>query len=183
VVRGRTLTLRAIALIAAGSAAIHQARYAIGYGSHADQQMATHGHGYLTVAVPVVVAALVLAMAALLMRVARGRPARSQGCLAALWIGAAVTLALIFAIQESIEGAGAIAHGGWIGLALAVPACLLVALALRGASAAEAAPAPGPQIGFTVLMDALAGVPPRIRAGRVAAFLRSARAPPCASVV
>jgi hypothetical protein len=184
VVRGSTLTLRAIAVIAAGSAAIHQARYAIGYGASAGTELASHGHGYLAVAVPVVVAALVFSMAALLMRLARGRRAAdAHGPFAALWIGAAGSLALIFTIQESIEGAGPVAHGGWIGLALAVPAGLLVALALRGASAVEAAPGPGPHIGFAVLMDALPAVPPRLRAGRVTAFVCSARAPPSASVV
>lgn len=181
-VRGRTLTLRAIALIAAGSAAIHQARYAIGYGSGAGRELASHGHGYLAVVVPIVVAALVLAMAALLMRVARGRPARSHRSFAAVWIGAAMALALIFTIQESIEGAGAIAHGGWIGLVLALPVGLLVALALRGAAAAEAARPPGTHLGFTVLMDALPGVPPRLRPGRNAALVRGARAPPSAVV-
>jgi hypothetical protein len=180
---GRTLTPRAIAVTAAASAAIHQGRYSIGYGSAAEHELASHGHGYLAAALPVLVVGLVLTLAALMMRAARGRPARAHGSFSAAWIAAAIALAAIFSIQESIEGAEAVAHGGWIGLALAVPAGLLVALALRGADAAEAAAAPGAQMGFTVLMDALPGVPPRVRAGRVVAFVRSARAPPTACVV
>jgi hypothetical protein len=64
-----------------------------------------------------------------------------------------------------------------------VPAGLLVALALRGAAVAETSAAPGPQLGFIVLMDARPGVLPRPRPGRIAAFVCGARAPPFASVV
>jgi hypothetical protein len=182
-VRGRALTPRAIAVTAAASAAIHQGRYSIGYGSRAEHELGVHGHGYLSVAVPVVVVALVLALASLLMRAARGRATKAHGSFTALWIGAAIALGTIFCIQETIEGASAVADGGWIGLALAVPAGLLVALALRGAAAAEASAAHGAHLGFTVLMDALPGIPPRLHPGRIAAFVSGARAPPTASVV
>jgi hypothetical protein len=182
-VRGRPLTPRAIALTAAASAAIHQARYSIGYGSGAEHELAARGHGYLSVAVPVIVAALVLALASLLMRAARGRATKADGSFTALWLAVAIALAAIFAVQESIEGASAVAHGGWIGLALAVPAGLLVALALRGAAAAEASAGHGVHLGFTVLMDALPGIPPSPHPGCVGAFVFGARAPPTACVV
>jgi hypothetical protein len=182
-VNGRTLTLRAIALLAAGSAAIHQARYAIGYGQGAGRELAAHGHGYLTVALPFVVAAVVLALASLLMRVARGRQARSGASLHALWLVAALALAVIFTVQESLEGASVIQGGGWIGLALAVPAGLLVALALRGAASAEPAAGPGARLGFRVLLDARTGAAPALRAGRITPPAAGARAPPLASIV
>jgi hypothetical protein len=171
--------VRAVALVSGGSAAIHQARYALGGGSPA----AAHGHGYLAVAVPLVIAALVFVMAGILLRIARGRPARSDASLPALWLGATIALAVIFGLQESIEGTSALTGGGWIGLALAAPAGLLIALALRGASAAESAPGPGVRLGFHVFLDARAIPVPRPLAGRLAASACSARAPPLASVV
>jgi hypothetical protein len=178
-VRGRALTLRAIAPVAAGSAAIHQARYALGGGG----QQAAHAHEYLGVALPVVLAALVLALGAILMRVARGRPASSSRSLWVVWAVAAVALGTVFAVQESIEGAAVIAGGGWIGLALAVPAGLLVALLLRGAAVAEARPEPGPLLGFLAVMDAVPAMAAHVGDGRPAASAGGARAPPIAFVV
>jgi hypothetical protein len=185
-VRARTLTLRSVALLAAGSAAIHQLRYAIGYGPGADHQLAIHGHGYLALALPLVVAAAVLALAMVLARLARGGSTaqRQASSLPALWLGAVVALTVIYGLQESIEGAGAIAGGGWIGLALAIPAGLLVALAIKGASAAgEGIRTRGPALGFKTFIESASAAPRLIGAGRVAASGPGARAPPLASVV
>jgi hypothetical protein len=184
-VRARTLTPRAAALLAAGSVAIHQLRYAIGYGPAADHELAVHEHGYLEVALPVVVALTVLALAAVLLRFARGgsrpRPPASFG---PLWLGSVVVLAAIYGIQESVEGAGVIAGGGWIGLALAVPAGLLVAIAIKGASAAdEGIRARRPALGFHNFVEAASSGRTRLGAGRVGASGLGARAPPLASVV
>jgi hypothetical protein len=183
-VRARSLTLRAVALLAAGSAAIHQLRYAIGYGPAADHELAVHGHGYLAFALPVIVAMTVLAMAAVLVRFTRGgaRP-RPQASLGALWLGSALALAAIYGIQESVEGAGAIAGSGWIGLALAVPAGLLVALALHGAHAAESLAAPNAALRVTTLLAAVIAHPPRHRALKGASRSLRARGPPLAPVV
>jgi hypothetical protein len=133
------LTVRAFALLGAGSAAIHQLRYAIGYGDAAPQALAAHGHGYLDAAFPGLATAGLIALAGVLMRLARGRRAASgeRGSLLALWLTCAFVLAAVYGIQETLEGAGAVAGGGWIGLVLAIPAGLLVALGLRGADAAE----------------------------------------------
>jgi len=139
-VRRRRLTVRTIALLGAASAAVHQLRYAIGFGDGASSALAAHPHGYLNAAMPGVAAMLIIAFAMLLMRAAGGArrdEGRNRG-LVSLWIACAAALALIYGLQETIEGSGALLNGGWIGLALSVPAGLLVALALRGADAAEA---------------------------------------------
>jgi hypothetical protein len=142
-VRGRASTARSIALLAAASAAVHELRYLIGYGHEASRALAAHPHGYLSVALPGVMTAALIALAGVLMRLAGRRDTRSlaptvRRSLPALWLCCTIALALIYGTQETLEGSGAIAGSGWIGLALAVPAGFLVALALRGADAAEA---------------------------------------------
>ena len=137
--KGGRLTVRATALLGAGSAAIHQLRYTIGYGDSASHALAAHPHHYMAVALPAVMAVALVALALLLMRLACGEH-ESEGRRAPLWllwVGCSFALAAIFGIQETLEGAGAFAGGGWIGLALAAPAGLLVALGLRGSEAAE----------------------------------------------
>lgn len=191
--RARTLTVRGIGLIGAGSAAIHQLRYAIGYGAAAPHALAAHGHGYLSVVLPGVVAAALIALAAGLIRVGNGRSdagtdpadgaAAFPGSLLGLWLAATVALAAIYGTQETLEGAGAFAGGSWIGLALAIPAGLLVALAMRGAEAAEGLRAPA---GLPVVFAARAAAHtalPSVAPRRVAVARLGARAPPPAFVV
>jgi apolipoprotein N-acyltransferase len=182
--RGRRLTVRAIALLGAGSAAIHQLRYAIGYGDTASHALASHGHAYLSVALPGVVTALLITIAAALMRVARGRHAvaAKRASLLGLWLTCAFALAAIYGIQETLEGAGALAGGGWIGLALAIPAGLLVALALRGADAAELR-VRGVALQLRIRIGAPLALRPAPRRICIADRRFGARAPPPASVV
>jgi hypothetical protein len=137
-VRGRTLTARSLALFGAGAAAIHQLRYAIAYGDAAPKALAAHDHGYLDLTLPAVATVFVVALAAMLIRIARGRTATPGGRtpLVALWLCCALALGTIYGVQETLEGAGALAGGGWIGFALAFPAGFLVALAMRGSDAA-----------------------------------------------
>lgn len=132
--------------MSAGSAAVHELRYVIGYGSDASHALAAHPHGYLSIALPGVVTALVIGMVAVAMRAlgmrgagtaSRRGSAGAAHSLIRLWIACALALASIFAIQETLEGSGAVAHGGWIGLALAIPVGLVVALTMRGADAAQ----------------------------------------------
>jgi hypothetical protein len=183
-VRARTLTPRAAALLAAGSVAIHQLRYAIGYGHAADHELAVQGHGYFEFALPVVVALTVLALCAVLLRLARGgsRP-RPPAPFGAAWLGSVVVLAAIYGIQESVEGAGVVAGGGWIGLALAVPAGLLVALAVRGVHAAEALAPHRAAVRFTTFLPAVIAHRPRLRAITGVSRSLGARAPPLAAAV
>jgi hypothetical protein len=184
---GRRLTVRAIALLGAGSAAIHQLRYAIGYGDAAPHALAAHGHGYLTIALPGVMTGALIALSGGLMRVAGARrddnARRVRASLPALWLAAAAALALIYGTQESIEGSGAFAGGGWIGLALAVPAGFLVALALRGAEAAESLRTPGAALGAFVVHAAACGTRPSSLLQRATTVRLGARAPPLAFVV
>lgn len=192
--RRRNPTVRAIALVSAGSAAVHQLRYVIGYGSGASHALAAHPHGYLSVALPGIVTALVIGMVAVTMRalgmrgpVALGpatepgsRPASAGAgpTLLRLWIASASALGLIFVIQETLEGAGALAHGGWIGLALAIPVGLVVALAMRGVEAAGSLRLRRPSlVGFAVAAVATRVAPIVLRPQLAAAPL-GARAPP-----
>ena len=144
--RARPLTVRSIALFAAGSAAVHELRYLIGYGGAASRALAAHPHGYFSVALPGVITATLITLAGAMMRAAGARrPATRQVRigLAGFWLGCAVLLAAIYGIQETLEGAGAFAGSGGLGFALAIPVGLLVALALRGAEAADELRAPG----------------------------------------
>jgi hypothetical protein len=191
-VAGRRLTVRAIALLGAGSAAVHQLRYGIGFGNAAPHVLAAHGHGYLAVALPAAMTAALIALAAALQRVAGapregGAPQRDgdrvRASLAALWLAAALALALIYGVQETLEGSGAFTGGGWIGLALAIPAGLLVALALRGADAAEALRARGPAVRVFVVHGS-ARTPRRcVLRQRLTDLRLGARAPPLSFVV
>jgi hypothetical protein len=143
----RGWVLRLVALLAAGTFGVHQGRYALGYREEASRALAAQGHAYLIALGPLAAVAVMVALAALIRRVARGgggaTPAPRVGH---LW--ASVTLALVaaYAAQESIEGAlaahhpagaaGILGHGGWVVLPLALAAGLAIALAMRGASAA-----------------------------------------------
>jgi hypothetical protein len=184
-VRSRTVTVRSIALVCAGSAAVHELRYLIGYGPGASRALAAHPHGYFSVALPGILTATLITLASLVMRAAGSRrdAAERRTSLVALWTAATLLLAAIFAIQETLEGAGAIAHGGWIGLALAVPVGLAVALALRGADAAATLRGRHIELlGFSV-RSAHEPSAPRSLHGRKALVRLAARGPPPAFVV
>jgi hypothetical protein len=178
-VRRRTLTLRAIALLSAGSAAVHQLRYAIGYGNDASHALAAHPHGYLGLALPAVATVTLIALASVLMRVAETPAAstRSRMPLPLVWLGSTLALAAIFGVQETLEGASAVAGGGWIGLVLALPAGLLVALALRGADVARVRVAAAK---FRIQIVAATAPPraPERHPGRLLDLRLGARAPP-----
>lgn len=117
--------------------AIHQLRYAIAYGDGAPHALAAH-HAYFDLALPAVATVFVVALSAVLIRIARGRAAAPdrRTSFFALWLCCALALGTVYGVQETLEGAGALAGGGWIGFALAFPAGFLVALAMRGADAA-----------------------------------------------
>jgi hypothetical protein len=185
-VRGRTLTIRGIALLAAGSAAIHQLRYMIGYGDGASRALAAHPHAYLTETVPAILTMLLIAIGGVLLRVARGSIPRASGRRASfttLWLACALTLAAIYGTQETLEGAGAIAGSGWIGLALAVPGGLVVALAMRGADAAEALEVRRPLLRLVVVTASPLRSPRLVARATTASAPLGARGPPAPFVV
>ena len=182
-------SLRASALLAAGSLAVHELRYAAGYGEPA----AVGGHGYLAIVAPLVAIALAAACGAWIASVGRAAGPRARASLT--WAGATGVVLAVFTVQESLEALtagghpGLLAHGGWLALPLAVGVGGLIALALCGATAAEGtaadaarpwsplaaggAPAPAD---FTLPSVAPAAPRPRVLARRLAG-----RAPPVRS--
>jgi hypothetical protein len=128
---------RAVALLTLGALALHQLRYSLVFGDAAPNALHHHGHDYLIVLAPALVAlAVALAVAGTIARAAalRGGPTERGGVMRrALLFGAA--LLAVYSAQELTEGTLAaghpsgtdamIANGGWI----AVPLALLLGLA------------------------------------------------------
>src|SRR4051794_26472379 len=108
-------SLRAGALLAAGSLAVHELRYAAGWGDPA----AGGGHGYLAVAAPLVALVLALACGVWLARIGRAA-ATAAGRRSLTWLGASASLLGVYVVQETLEALaatghpGLLAHGGWI---------------------------------------------------------------------
>jgi hypothetical protein len=131
---------------------VHELRYLIGYGGHADRALSEQGHAYLSALAPTAIGLLALALAAFWTALSRarrtgrseGRPPRVLGA----WLGASLALASLYTVQEWLEGAlahghpdglvGILGHGGWTALVLALVVGLVVALLLRGAAVAIA---------------------------------------------
>jgi hypothetical protein len=163
------------ALLAAGALGLHELRYLISWGSSADTALERHGHAYLGVAAPLVAALLAIALAQLVLRLARPRastaPARGK-----LWLGAGVALLAIYASQETLEGllagghpgglAGVFGHGGLVALPLAFVIGGLTALAERSVRTALAAPA-------SVRMPGVLSFPRALSARRPTLLLRA----------
>lgn len=137
----RVWTLRLAALMGAGTFAVHQLRYALSYGHE------VAGHGYLALAGPAVVGALLLAFAAALARIAR-RAEETAPRLGPLWAGTTASLVLVYGAQESLEGIvtgrvpGMFEHGGLVSLPLAAAIGLVIALIMRATAAATRLAAP-----------------------------------------
>jgi hypothetical protein len=143
--------LRFAGLLAAGSLAVHQLRYAAGYGSHSSRALAEQGHGYLGDAGVVAALLLALALGCSLGALVRARRADAhQPRLRSLWLAAAGALSAIYVTQELIEGTlaqghpagvtGVVGNGGWLAFVIAAAVGALIALAMRGAEAALARP-------------------------------------------
>ena len=170
--------VRAGALVLAGALAVHELRYALA-GTRANE----HAHAYLSWLGPFLCGVLVLTVAEFVLRLARRRIARElppPPRFLSRWAAFAALLAAIFAVQETVEmlwahggvdlHAAVVAHGGWVGLPLALAVAAVVAGALRGARALAArrarelaparAAAPAPPLrrrrGWTAAGDALA---------------------------
>lgn len=183
--KGKAITLRSIALLAAASAGVHELRYLIAYGEGASRALDTHPHGYLSVALPGVITVALIVVAAAVFRVAGGRSASGppRHSLLAAWFACTALLALIYGTQETLEGAGAIAGSGWIGLALALPFGLLVALTLRGADSAEPPRVRGAGVRAVLVAAAAVLHGPAPGGARAAAARIRARGPPLPFVV
>jgi hypothetical protein len=183
--------VRAVALLAAGTAAVHQLRYAIGYGSDAGHALASQGHAYFDVLLPFV-AALGLVALASIVRAPIARPDGPRRSFARTWAIVVAALVTAYAAQELLEGvlasghppglAGVFATGGWTAVPLALPVGLLVALGLRGdAPLTAVAPErarPRPLAFAPVVLLAAAGEPSTSTSFR----LLPARGPPLSTV-
>jgi hypothetical protein len=149
--RSRGALLRAGALISAAALALHQLRYAIGYGLGSHD--AVEGHAYLPLAFAIATGLLLLATVHFLALSTRSqRPSGGTPRFRVTWLAAAAVLLAIFVGQELLEGLlaggqgvdGLLAHAGWSAILLAVGLGALVALALRGADRVLAGtPEPG----------------------------------------
>lgn len=141
--------LRATAALAVAAFALHQGRYLLGYREAGGDTLAAHGHGYLTLLVPLLALLAAAAAAQFLSVLARGDAPAATGRrtrFGAVWLGATLALLATYAAQELLEGllagghpdgAGALlAGGGWWALPLAVAIGLAVALLLRAAAVA-----------------------------------------------
>jgi hypothetical protein len=143
---------RALGLLPLAALGVHQLRYRLAFGDHADHELVAEGHQYLTSLTPVLVLAAALMAAELLARLAkawRGKtgPVRGSSSLG-LAVAAAALLIFIYTGQELLEGLLAAGHpggllgvfgeGGWWSLPLAIVFGAAIALVLRGAEAAVA---------------------------------------------
>jgi hypothetical protein len=184
------LSLRAGASLAAGSLAVHELRYLIGYGDPG----AVSGHGYLTIVSPLVAIVLALACGIWLARIGRAVPtAPARGTLT--WLGASCSLVGVYVVQETIEALaagghpGLLAHGGWTALPIAAAIGALVALLLTGAREVDRAAAAvarpwtpfagaAPVAPAAIALPGAAPAAPRLR---VIARRLAGRAPPISS--
>ncbi|MBV9212683.1 MAG: hypothetical protein JOZ25_03445 [Actinobacteria bacterium] len=133
----------------AAALVVHQARYYLAYGSHADGQLSRQGHAYLNWVTPWIVALTAVAFGLFLTRVARAwRTQESSGAarpVAALWLVTALGLVLIYICQELLEGAfaaghppslaGVFGHGGLWSVPVAMTVAFAMTLLMRGAHA------------------------------------------------
>jgi hypothetical protein len=163
---------RAVALLTLGALALHELRYSLAFGEAAPNALHQHGHDYLIVLAPALVAlAVALVAVATIARAAalRGDPTRGGVMRRALLFGAA--LLAVYSAQELTEGTLAaghpsgtdamIANGGWIAAPLALLLGLATALVARLLDRVE---------------EQLASASPRARLPRPPAALGSLRA-------
>lgn len=122
---------RSSALIALAALGLHQLRYLIAYGGSSHEELARQGHGYLFGALPVLIGFAVAALAAGLLRAAvTSSPAPALTSTRARAVIYALAVLVVFAVQETTEGALVAGHatglaapfsaGGWLALPLAL---------------------------------------------------------------
>lgn len=126
-------------IIPAAALVVHQARYTLAYGAHANAELAAQGHSYLHSLVPWTILALGVGASLFVRRLARAARTGQSGSFtrvssAVLWAVTTFGLIAIYAVQETLEAlstsghpagvAGVLGHGGWY----AVPAAAVVAL-------------------------------------------------------
>jgi hypothetical protein len=141
-------TPRSAALIALAALAVHQLRYLLAYGSDAHAELLRQGHAYLFQSLPVLIGFGLSAIAAGLDRAVLRGPAgtaiASRRQRALLY---AISIAAVFAVQETAEGllfaghasgiAAVLGAGGWMVLPLAILFGALCAALDRGLAKLE----------------------------------------------
>lgn len=192
-ITGVSTRSRGLLLLPAGAFVVHQLRYWLAYGPHAEAQLQAQGHSYLDSFAPWLVLLLCLAAGSFLARVAQaaatGRTKRRGRSFGAVWASSSVMLVGVYAVQEFLEGLvaaghpggvhGIVGHGGWWAGVLAVAVGAVVALLLRVATVVVEAVARRfrPRhiaAGSTVVLRPAAGTP----RPRPLALAHAGRAPP-----
>ncbi len=144
------LRVRAAALLPAAALTVHQLRFELAYGDHAEGKLASEGHAYLSAFTPLAAMLVAVAAGLFLARFARARRSGDRqggghfGFLR-MWLAVAAALVLIYSGQELLEGflssghpegmVGIFGGGGWWAIPLALLAGAVVALLLRVADA------------------------------------------------
>jgi hypothetical protein len=196
--------LRGAALMPAAALAVHQLRYKLAFGAHANDVLAAQGHAYLSGLMPWIVLLATLAVGASLGRLAHrwasgaavdGAARRAAGV--GVWLAATLALLAVYTGQELLEGflatghpgglVGVFGEGGWCVLPLAPAVGGVLALALRGAHAAELVLAAVSRVRpvRARVLPMLLGAPPSEPSFAVPGPLARAaagRAPPCRRV-
>ena len=143
---------RGAAFVPAGVLAVHQLRYQLAFGGQSGHELSAQGHAYLSSLAPPIALLFALGFGLTLANLAQawrsGRVRRSPSHpLLALWLLVSAGLVAVYIGQESLEGllssghpgglAGVFGDGGWLAIPAALAVGGLIALVLRGASAAE----------------------------------------------
>ncbi len=192
-ITGVSTRSRGLLLLPAGAFVVHQLRYWLAYGPHAEAQLQAQGHSYLDSFAPWLVLLLCLAAGSFLARVAQaaatGRAGRRGRSFGAIWASSSAMLVAVYAVQEFLEGLvaaghpggvhGIVGHGGWWAGVLAVAVGAVIALVLRVASVVVEAAARRfrPRrvaAGAAAVLRAAAGTP----RPRPLALAHAGRAPP-----
>lgn len=143
--------IRAAALMPAAVLTVHQLRYQLAFGGHADSALATQGHAYLGPLAPLAAMLVAIGAGVFIAGLARARRDGEAGeggrPLLLVWLLAAGALLGIYTAQELAEGMlatghpggleGVFGHGGLWAAPLSLALGAVVALALRAAAAAE----------------------------------------------
>lgn len=190
----RSRTLRAAALVAVGTLAVHQIRYAVAY--H-DGGQADVGHAYLATVVPLVVVLVAIGLGAILRRLAAGAlapPARRSPL--RVWALASASVLALHLSQECAEAllarghvgllASVFGHGAWAAALAAVGTGAVIAAALRGETeAALLRPLLGRRVRsriVTASFDTVWAVETSLDPRGAMSACAPARAPPAASM-
>lgn len=136
------------AFVPAGALAVHQLRFLLAFGGHADSELARQGHSYLHSLVPWIVLLIGVAAGGFLWALGRAMGGQRSVSgyslsLAALWAVCSVCLLSIYVTQEFLEGlfatghpaglAGVFGYGGWWSIPAAVCVGLVLAAIFHGA--------------------------------------------------